>query len=178
VGDISTEEPVHGGLTAFGKDVVRACNKLGILVDAAHCTTAGLEQVLELSSKPVVHSHGFISRGAPSASQGGILARAIYAPLAKRLAEKGGVIGLQPVPLLYQNLEIYANELARLAEAYGAKHVGIGTDMIGLAKSTIPSYAEYLPLPDLLAKRGMKPDEVEAVMGGNYVRVLREALAV
>ena len=178
IGDIATENPRQGGLTAFGKDVLRACNKLGILVDVAHCTSAGIEQALELSSKPVVHSHGFVSRDAPSASQGGVLARAIHAPLAKRLTERGGVIGLQPVPLLYQNLEIFANELARLAEAYGAGHVGIGTDMIGLARSTLPSYAEYPLLPDLLAKRGMKPDEIDAVLGGNYVRVLREALTV
>jgi membrane dipeptidase len=178
VGDISTENPKHGGLTAFGKDVVRACNRLGILVDVAHCTSAGIEQALEASSKPVVYSHGHVSRDAPSASQGGMRARAIHAPLAKRLAEKGGVIGLWPLGSQYQNMEIYTNELARMAEAYGARHVGIGSDMFGLSpRSSMPSYVEFAQVPDFLAKRGMKPAEIEGVMGANFLRVLREALA-
>jgi membrane dipeptidase len=177
VGDISTENPRHGGLTAFGKEVVQACNRLGILVDVAHCTSGGIEQALEASTKPIVYSHGHVSRDAPSASQGGIRARAIYAPLAKRLAEKGGVIGLWPLWTQYADLEMYTNELARMVEAYGARHVGIGSDMFGLSpRSAMPSYAEYAALPQYLGKRGMKADEIEAVLGGNFLRVLREAL--
>src|ERR1041385_6546882 len=38
LGDIQTLPPVHGGLTAFGADVIRACNRLGIVVDVAHGT--------------------------------------------------------------------------------------------------------------------------------------------
>jgi microsomal dipeptidase-like Zn-dependent dipeptidase len=43
LGDISTEQPVHGGLTPFGREVIAACNRLGILVDVANGTDyAGL----------------------------------------------------------------------------------------------------------------------------------------
>ncbi len=178
VGDISTEDAKHGGLTPFGKDVVRACNQLGILVDVAHCTTAGIEQALETSSKPVVYSHGHVSQGAPSYLHSGIAARAIHAPLARRLAEKGGVIGLWPLWSQFANIEIYSSELARMAEAYGARHVGVGSDMFGLLpRSAMPSYAEFAELPGYLGKRGMKPEEIEAVLGGNFLRVLRETLA-
>src|SRR4051794_26363578 len=38
IGDIQTEPPVHGGLTAFGRDVVAACNDLGVVIDCAHAT--------------------------------------------------------------------------------------------------------------------------------------------
>lgn len=177
VGDVSTEEPAHGGLTAFGKDVVRACNRLGMLVDVAHCTSAGIEQTLEISTKPVIYSHGHVSAGAPQASHGALAARAIYAPLAKQLAEKGGVIGLWPLWLSYANLDLYADELARLVQTYGVEHVGIGTDMFGLPRTIIPSYDEFAELPGYLAKRGMKDAGIEAVLGGNYIRVLRQALA-
>ena len=179
VGDISTESPRHGGLTAFGKEVVRACNRLGILVDVAHCTGAGIEHALEASAKPIVYSHGHVSKDAPSAGQGGIRARAIHSVFAKRLAERGGVIGLWPLWTQYADLEMYTIELARMVEAYGAKHVGIGSDMFGLSpRSTLPSYSEYALLPEYLTKRGMKADEIEAVLGGNFLRVLREALTV
>src|SRR5262245_58477993 len=56
LGDISTERPVHGGLTPFGREVVAACNRLGVLVDVAHGTSALIEQALELAAKPIVYS--------------------------------------------------------------------------------------------------------------------------
>lgn len=178
VGDISTEEPKNGGLTALGKEVVRACNRLGILLDVAHATSAGIEQVLEISSKPVIYSHGHVSSAAPRASQGGTAARAIHAPLARQLAARGGVIGLWPLWYSYANLDLYADELMRMVDAYGASHVGIGSDMFGLPRSVLPSYAEFAELPGYLARRGLKEADTDAVLGGNYLRVLRQAMTI
>ncbi len=178
VGDISTEPPVHGGLTAFGKDVVRECNRLGILVDVAHATSAGIEQVLEISTKPVIYSHGHVAPAMPTTWMGGVAARAIHAPLAKRLAEKGGVLGLWPLWISYANMNLYADELMRMADAYGPMHVGIGSDMDGLGRSTMPTYAEFAELPQLLARRGLSDAGIEGIVGGNYIRVLRQALGV
>ena len=178
IGDIATEEPRHGGLTAFGKDVVRACNRLGILVDVAHCAARGMEDALEISSKPVIYSHGHVSAGLPNPLQGGITARGIHAPIAKRLAEKGGVIGLWPNWSVYANLDLYADAIARAVHSYGAAHVGIGTDMFGMPRSVVPSYREFARLPEYLAQRGLKDAEIDAVLGSNYLRVLRQALVV
>ncbi len=50
-------------------------------------------------------------------------------------------------------------------------------DMHGLGpRPLMPSYAEFASLEELLGKRGLKPAEVEGIMGGNYIRVLREAM--
>jgi len=65
VGDISTDRPVHNGLTGFGRQVVAACNRLGILVDVAHCTPDGVAQALEVSTKPMVYSHGHVISTTP-----------------------------------------------------------------------------------------------------------------
>ncbi len=176
LGDISTEPATQGGLTAFGKDVLRACNRLGILVDIAHCTNEGMAQALDIAAKPLIYSHGHISAGMPSPSQGGSLARAVYAPVAKRIAEKGGVVGLWPDWYTYANLDLMADGIARAAEQIGAAHVGIGSDMHGLTRTIMPGYVEFASLEGELAKRGLKAAEVEGIMGGNYIRVLREAM--
>lgn len=177
IGDIATEEPVHGGLTAFGRDLVRSCNRLGMLIDVAHCTTAGIEQVLEISTKPVIYSHGQDSTRLPDPGRGVTGARAIYAPLAKALAQQGGVIGLWPLWHSFAHIDLYADEIARLAGVYGARHVGIGTDMFGLTRSVVPDYDAFALLPELLSRRGMQAADIDAVLGGNYLRVLRQALA-
>jgi len=177
IADISTEPETHGGLTAFGKDLVRACNRLGILVDVAHCTSAGIEQALATSSKPIVYSHGQVSPNAPHPAQNPVAARAIHAPLARRIADGGGVVGLWPLWSEFSHLDLYADQLIVMTKQLGIEHVGVGTDMHGLPRSVIPTYAEYAQLADVLARRGLAAAAVDAVLGGNYIRVLREAMS-
>ena len=177
LGDISTERPVHGGLTSFGKDVVTACNRLGILVDIAHGTSDVIEQALELAAKPVVYSHGHVSSAAPYFTQGVTRARAIHRPLAAKIAKKGGVIGIWPLGSMYRSLDAYADALLDAAGSLGAAHVGVGTDLAGLPSSAIPSYAEFGALEELLVKRGVKGEDIENLLGRNYLRVLRQSLA-
>jgi membrane dipeptidase len=179
VGDISTERPRHGGLTAFGKDVVAACNRLGILVDVAHATSDGIAQALEISTKPMIYSHGHVTSTAPYWTHGGVRARAIHAPLARRIAQKGGVIGIWPLSSQYTSLDAYVRALLDTAETVGAAHVGIGSDMFGLGGLTvIPGYEQFPQIEDMLVKRGLKTDDVRNIMGANYLRVLESALQV
>ncbi len=178
IGDLSTAEARYGGLSAFGKDLVRACNRLGILVDVAHCSASAMEQALEISSKPIVYSHGHLSTRLPQPSQAGSVARAIHAPIARRLAGKGGVVGLWPNGLVFADLELYADAIVRTVEALGASHVGIGSDLHGLVRTIMPGYEQFAMVEDELAKRKLKDQEIIAVLGGNYVRVLRDALSI
>ena len=177
VGDISTEMPVHNGLTAFGKDVVRACNRLSMLVDVAHCTHDSMAQVLDISTKPVVYSHGHVIASAPHWTNGVTRARAISAAMAKRIAEGGGVVGLWTPINQYRSIDAYAAALADTAGLLGAAHVGVGTDMAGLpGGSVVPSYDDFALLGDALAKRGVAAADIEKILGGNYLRVLAQAL--
>lgn len=176
IGDISTQEPRHGGLARFGKDLVRACNRLGILVDIAHCSAAAMEHALEISTRPMVYSHGHISADLPRPAQAGVHARAIHAPIARKLVEKGGVVGLWPNGLAFPNLDFYADELVRMVKSLGAAHVGIGSDLNGIVRTIMPGYAQFAALEDLLAQRGLGDGDIRAVLGGNYVRVLSQSL--
>jgi membrane dipeptidase len=56
-GDIQTAPPVHGGLTRFGAEAVRRMNRLGIIVDVAHCSEATVAGVVDAASKPVLCTH-------------------------------------------------------------------------------------------------------------------------
>ena len=177
VGDIATALPVHGGLSAFGQNVVRACNRLGILVDVAHATHDGIAQALDISTRPVVYSHGHIISGAPHWTNNANRARAISSAMARRIAERGGVVGIWTPVTQYRTLDAYAGALFDAAATLGAAHVGVGTDMAGLpAGSVVPSYDDFALLDEALSKRGASAADISAILGGNYLRVLAQAL--
>jgi membrane dipeptidase len=177
VGDICTERPVHGGLTAFGKSVVAECNRLGILVDVAHATPSGIDQALELSTKPVISSHGFVASYEPSFTMDGARARGLHLPVAKRIAAKGGVVGFWALGQQFRSLGGMADAVADAAATLGAAHVGIGSDIAGMPTTVMPTYAAFADLAGLLEKRGLQGEDLDNVLGRNYMRVLRQALA-
>ena len=123
IGDVQTEEHVHGGLTSFGRDVVAECNRLGVIVDCAHATFATTVGVLEHSSQPVMISHSHLDhddRHHP---------RLLSAEHARAVASAGGLIGAWPAGVTSASLADFADEVVRLVDLVGVEHVAIGTDM-------------------------------------------------
>ncbi len=55
--DSATDEPVHGGLTAFGREVVREMQRLGMLVDLSHVAATTMNDALDTAEGPVIFSH-------------------------------------------------------------------------------------------------------------------------
>src|SRR5262252_4734362 len=89
LGDIQTQPPRHGGVTPFGRDVVREMNRLGMLVDVAHATFDVARAAVDSASKPLVLSHTVVD--VPG------LARAVSREHARMVAQTGGVVGVFPV---------------------------------------------------------------------------------
>ena len=166
LGDIQTEAPVHGGLTAFGAEVVRRCNRLGIVVDVAHGTTDLVKRAADVTTKPLVLSHTSLADQPPRRS------RRITADHARIVAGTGGVVGVWPPTSEFADLTAFAGGIARMADAVGVDHVGIGSDMMGLlSPSAFPSYRRLPDLAASLLEVGFKPDEIGRILGGNYARV-------
>jgi membrane dipeptidase len=153
LGDIYTKPPQWGGLTAFGTDVIRECNRLGILVDLTHASNETINAALKVATKPVVISHtGLDSKlGANPFMAKMMRPRLISKEQAKIVADAGGVIGVW-THLADTPLE-YAQNVRALVEVIGIDHVCIGTD----TKMT-PSYR---------SAGGTKPDGPGPQPGGN-----------
>lgn len=166
LGDIQTEEPVHNGLTDFGVEVVRACNRLGIVVDVAHATFAVVARAAAATSRPLILSHTSLSDDPRPRS------RLVSADHARAVAQTGGVIGVWPPASIFPTIDAMATGMARLAEIVGVDHVGLGSDMRGLTgPSVLPSYRSFPLLAQALLARGFSAEDAGKILGGNYARV-------
>ncbi len=171
LGDIQTEPPVHGGLTAFGAEVIRRCEALGVIVDVAHGTEALVRQAAEVARKPLVLSHTSLTTKPTPRT------RRITPEHARIVAGTGGVIGIWPPASLFRDLDALAEGIARMADVVGPAHVGIGSDMMGLVgPSALPDYTSLPDLAAILLVR-FSPDETAGILGGNYLRVAKACLA-
>ncbi|MBR0665977.1 peptidase M19 [Roseomonas hellenica] len=172
LGDIQTEPPVHGGLTAFGAEVIRQCNRLGIVVDVAHGTYDLVRQAAAVTTKPLVLSHTSLTN-AP-----GPRSRQISRDHARIIAGTGGVIGIWPPTTIFADMTAFAGGIARMVDAAGIDHVALGSDMGGLVGGS--AFGSYRALPTLsaaLLARGFQATEVRKLLAENYLRVFTQSLA-
>lgn len=179
IGDFQTEAPEHNGLTDLGKQVVTECNRLGILVDLAHCTEATVNDALAVSKRPMIWSHSSVTvTGKPQWNQVAWRARQLTVPAAKAIAAKGGVIGLWAVRQdVGDTPAAYADRLDDLASLIGEDNAAIGTDLNGLGKNgVLNSYADVARVIQHWQAKKLPPGRLQKLAIGNFARVLKAAL--
>ena len=168
-----------GGLTRFGVDLVHACAEMGIVVDVSHLSPAGVEHVLAEAKGPVVASHS-------NARALRDHRRNLTDDQARGIAATGGVIGVTFVPSFLtddpQNATIdhVLDHIEHFVGVVGVEHVGIGSDFDGLIEEKAPrgleDASQYANLRAGLRARGFSEADIAAIMGGNWLRVLRAVL--
>jgi membrane dipeptidase len=183
LGDHQTANPRHGGLTALGAQVVRECRRLGIVVDMAHGTAALVDGVLDASDGAPVWSHSWITEHGGSWQEPGYIARSLSLASARKIAARGGAIGLWTVRVSrdpaypVHSVRSYADEIMRMSDRIGPAHVAFGTDMEGAGPGPILSnYVDLRDVGDNLLKRGLDEASLHNIFIGNYTRIIRQAM--
>lgn len=165
---------LHGvsgdGLTAFGKAVVRRMDELSMIVDVAHASPQMVRDVLEITSRPVVLSHGGV-KGACNT------ARNFDDALMLDIARAGGLIGIGYWRAAVCDVSP-AGVVASIRYAIdllGAEHVALGSDYDGSTAVAFDT-GELAVLTGEMLKAGFSAEEIRLVMGENVQRFLLENL--
>jgi membrane dipeptidase len=164
------------GLTPLGVDLVRACNRLGVMIDLAHLNERGFWDVARLSTAPLVATHTCAHALCPSARN--LTDRQLDA-----IRDSDGVVGVNmSVPDVRPDghldadtpLELLVRHYVYLVERIGIDRVAIGSDFDG---ATIPAaIGDASGLPHLIAalrEHGFDNAAVKKIAYDNWMRVLR-----
>jgi membrane dipeptidase len=162
------------GLTDLGKELIRACNRLRILIDLSHLNERGFRDVAALSEAPLVASHSNAHALSPHA-------RNLTDQQLDAIRASGGLVGVNfAVSFLRPDgrhedvpLDLVVDHLAHLIEHLGEDGVGIGSDFDG---AKIPSgIGTAAGLPNLVAamrERQFGDALIEKICFKNWLRVL------
>jgi membrane dipeptidase len=183
--DSSGDKPAHNGLTAFGKDVVRELNRLGVMVDISHVADKTFWDALETSKAPLVASHSSMRAisGHP---------RNMTDDMVRALGAKGGVVminysvgflsneryeaGQRNVPeaeLPRVSWEKIVDHIDHAVKLAGAAHVGLGSDFDGTTVPDGMEDASKLPkITAALLAKGYSEEDVKNILGENILRLL------
>ena len=183
LGDFQTAEPRHGGLTPVGVKVVQECKRLGILVDLAHGTANLVDAALEASDATMVWSHSWISQAGGPWQGAGYMARSLAPVTARKIAARGGAIGLWSVRVRgdrdypVRDVKTFADETMHMCDLVGPQHVAFGTDMEGAGPAPIlTNYVDLREVADNLARRGLGEAVLNGIFIGNYARIVKQAM--
>ena len=177
----------EGGLFPQGPDLLKAMQRVGMILDVTHLSDQSFDEALDIFGGPVLASHHNCRALVPGQRQ-------LTDEQIKRLVDRGAVIGtaldnwmLHPGWVRGESsaelvsLERVVEHIDRVCQVAGnAKHAGIGSDLDGgFGKEQSPhdldTIADLQKLPQMLQRRGYDDADVNGIMSGNWLRFFRQA---
>ena len=177
IADGINEEATGSGLTLFGKQVVAEMNRLGMLVDVSHISTAGFWSVIETSTKPVIATH---SNAKSLCSH----PRNLNDEQIKALAQNGGLAGITfagqfleedwrnaCIESVYKHIDYMLNLIGN------DDHIGFGSDFDGISHPpyNIQGVQDYKPLIEYLSKY-YSDETINKITHQNVINLLQKVL--
>lgn len=177
IADGINEEATGSGLTLFGKQVVAEMNRLGILVDVSHISTAGFWSVIETSTKPIIATH---SNAKSLCSH----PRNLNDEQIKALAQNGGLAGITfagqfleedwrnaCIESVYKHIDYMLNLIGN------DDHIGFGSDFDGISHPpyNIQGVQDYKPLIEYLNKY-YSDETINKITHQNVINLLQKVL--
>lgn len=165
-----------GGLTAFGREVVKEMNTLGMLVDVSHLSEKGFWDVMETTNSPITASHSNakkICSHKRNLSDEQILS----------IKRNNGVIGINLYPVFLNNSGMASivdviKHIEHISSLAGFDHIGLGADFDGIESTPadIRGVQDMERIFNELLKLNYPEESVEKLAGQSFLRLFRDVM--
>ena len=159
----------HGGLSDFGREVIREMNRLGMMVDVSHAADSTIEQAIEFSNQPIIATH-------TSAKALCDHPRNMSDELIVKLAKSGGRIHV----CLYNyflakdgnaDINTICDHIDHIVKLVGSEYVGVGSDFDGGGGVLgCNDTSELINITMELIRRGYRNEDIKNIMGAGFVK--------
>ncbi len=166
-------QPEHHGISHFGREVIARMNRAGIIIDLSHASELSFYDAIKYSKTPIICSHSSAWALCPHR-------RNLKDEQIKALAKSGGMMGIclydgflaQDRPASIRDVVAHIDYVRRLV---GIDYVGIGSDFDGGGGiSGCQHSGELFNLVRELLRKGYSQDDLNKLLGGNFLRVLNK----
>ena len=159
-----------GGLTPFGRDIVRRMEAKGMIVDIAHLSHKSVADVFAIATRPVVSSHGGVQATCK-------VNRNLTDEEVRGVAKTGGVVGIGywEGAVCATSPRAAAKAMKHVRDLVGIQYVALGSDYDGATTVRFDT-SQLVQVTQALLDEGFTEEEIRAVMGGNALRVIRAGL--
>lgn len=175
--DLGDGPTLHGGLSAFGREAVAEMNRLGMLVDISHVSQQAALQAAMVSKVPVLATHSCVRALCD-------VPRNVDDLMLEAIRDCGGMVNVTAVPSFVRrggkaaevSVKDFVDHIDYIVKHAGLAHCGISSDFDGGGGfSDWHDAADSVNVTAELLRRGYGSSEIEALWGGNFLRLLRHA---